>query len=56
MSVAKALKINTRDNCAVVLTDVKKGEPVEVCTDAGVIRLDAGCAIASGHKKEKHAA
>ena len=49
-SVAKALKINARDNCAVLLTDVKKGEPVEVRTDAGVSRLDARCAITSGHK------
>lgn len=49
-SVAKALKIDTRDNCAVLLTDVKEGEPVEVRTDAGVSRLDARCAIASGHK------
>ncbi|OHE22342.1 MAG: altronate dehydratase [Syntrophus sp. GWC2_56_31] len=48
--MAKALKINTRDNCAVLLTDVKGGEPVEVRTDAGVSRLDARCAIASGHK------
>jgi altronate dehydratase small subunit len=48
--MAKALKINARDNCAVLLTDVKKGGPVEVHTDAGVSRLQARCAIASGHK------
>jgi hypothetical protein len=48
--VTKALKINARDNCAVLLADVKKGEPVEVHADAGVSRLDARCAIASGHK------
>lgn len=48
--VAKALKINPRDNCAVLLTDVQKGAPVEVHTDAGVCRLDARCAIPSGHK------
>jgi altronate dehydratase small subunit len=48
--MAKALKIDTRDNCAVLLADVKKGESVEVRTDAGVISLSARCDIASGHK------
>lgn len=48
--MTKALKINPRDNCAVLLTDVKKGEPVEVRTEAGINRLDSRCAIASGHK------
>lgn len=48
--MAKALKINPRDNCAVLLTDVKKGDPVEVRTDEGVSRIDARCAIALGHK------
>jgi len=25
--MARGLKVNARDNCAVLLTDVKKGEP-----------------------------
>jgi hypothetical protein len=48
--MAKALKIDARDNCAVLLADVGKGEPVEVRTDAGIISLSARCAIAFGHK------
>lgn len=48
--VAKALKINSRDNCAVLLTDAKEGEPVEVRTDTEVSCLEARCAIPSGHK------
>lgn len=48
--MAKALKINPLDNCAVVLTDTKAGEQVEVRTDAGTIRLDARQDIALGHK------
>lgn len=47
---ARAIKINVRDNCAVLLTDVKQGEPVEVRTDAGICSVDARSAIASGHK------
>jgi hypothetical protein len=47
---ARAIKINAHDNCAVLLTDVKKGEPVEVRADEGTMCLDARCAIASGHK------
>jgi len=48
--MAKALKIDARDNCAVLLADVRKGEPVEVRADAGVISLNARCDIAFGHK------
>ena len=48
--MAKALKINARDNCAVLLADVKKGETVEVRSEAGVLSLNARCAIAFGHK------
>jgi altronate dehydratase small subunit len=48
--MAKALKIDCRDNCAVLLADVRQGETVEVRTDAGVISLSARCDIASGHK------
>ena len=48
--MAKALKIDARDNCAVLLADVGKGEPVEVRTDTGLISLSARCAIAFGHK------
>ena len=48
--MAKALKIDARDNCAVLLADVRKGEPVEVRTDAGLVSLSARCAIAFGHK------
>ncbi len=48
--MAKALKIDARDNCAVVLADVAKDEAVEVRTDTGVIALNARCAIAFGHK------
>ena len=39
--MAKALKINARDNCAVLLADVKKGETVEVRSEAGVLALNA---------------
>jgi altronate dehydratase small subunit len=48
--MAKALKINARDNCAVLLADVKKGETVEVRSETGVLNLNARCAIALGHK------
>ena len=48
--MAKALKIDARDNCAVLLADVKKGEAVEVRTDTGVLLLSAGSTIAFGHK------
>ena len=46
----KALKINPRDNVAVLLTDAKAGEAVEVITDSGVLHLDARDDIAFGHK------
>ena len=48
--MAKALKINARDNCAVLLADVKKGETVEVRSETGVLSLNARCAIVLGHK------
>ncbi|MHB8859994.1 MAG: UxaA family hydrolase [Thermoleophilia bacterium] len=48
--MVQALKINDRDNCAVVLADVKKGEKVEVRTATGIATLTARCDIASGHK------
>jgi hypothetical protein len=49
--VAKALKINPRDNVAVVLADVHPGEEVVVTTDDGkAIRLEARQTIAFGHK------
>jgi altronate dehydratase small subunit len=48
--MAKALKINPRDNVAVVLADVRPGEEIVVTTDAEVIRLAARQAIAFGHK------
>jgi len=48
--MAKALKINPRDNCAVLLADVNRGEAVEVRSETEVLRLNARCAIASGHK------
>ncbi len=46
----KALKIDGRDNCAVLLADVRRGEPVEVRTDTGMVSLSARCDIAFGHK------
>ncbi|MHB9099157.1 MAG: UxaA family hydrolase [Syntrophales bacterium] len=48
--MVQALKINDRDNCAVVLVDVRKGETVEVRTATGISTLAARCDIASGHK------
>ena len=48
--MAKALKINPRDNVAVVLADVRPGEEIVVTTDEGVVRLEARQAIAFGHK------
>ncbi len=50
MTMAKALKINARDNCAVLLADARQGERVEVRTDTGVLPLEARGAIALGHK------
>lgn len=48
--MAKALKINPRDNVAVVLADVRPGEEIVVTTDEKVVRLEARQAIAFGHK------
>jgi altronate dehydratase small subunit len=48
--VAKALKINPRDNVAVVLADIRPGEEIVVTTDGEVVRLAARQAIAFGHK------
>jgi len=48
--MAKALKINPRDNVAVVLADVSPGEEIVVTTDDTVVRIEARQAIASGHK------
>jgi len=48
--MAKALRINPRDNVAVVLADVRPGEEVVVTTDGEVVRLEARQAIAFGHK------
>jgi len=48
--VVKALRINIRDNCAVLLADVKRGETVEVQTLTGTVCLAARQDIAVGHK------
>ena len=48
--MAKALKINPRDNVAVVLADARPGEEIVVTTDGEVVRLEARQAIAFGHK------
>jgi altronate dehydratase small subunit len=48
--VIRALKINDRDNCAVLLADARKGDTVEVRTGTDVSSLAARCDIASGHK------
>ncbi len=48
--MVKALRINDRDNCAVLLADVKKGETVEVRTLTGTVHLDARQDIMMGHK------
>jgi altronate dehydratase small subunit len=50
MEMAKALKINPADNVAVVLADVKPGDPISVTTDGEAVRLEARQAIAFGHK------
>lgn len=39
--MVRALKINDRDNCAVLLADVRNGETVEVRTEAGISSLTA---------------
>ena len=48
--MVKALRINIRDNCAVLLADVKRGETVEVQTLTGTVCLAARQDIAVGHK------
>ena len=48
--MAKALKINSADNVAVVLADVKPGDPITVTTDGEALCLDARQDIAFGHK------
>ncbi|MCE5283916.1 MAG: UxaA family hydrolase [Deltaproteobacteria bacterium] len=48
--MAKALKINPRDNCAVLLADAKAGETVEVRTETGPLSIVARETIAMGHK------
>ena len=48
--MAKALKINPRDNVAIVLADVRPGEEIVVTTDGEAVRLEARQAIAFGHK------
>ncbi len=48
--MAKALKIDPRDNVAVVLSDVGAGEEVVVKADGMIIRLQARQAIVFGHK------
>lgn len=48
--MVQALKINDRDNCAVLLADCRKGETVEVRTATGVSSVVARGDIASGHK------
>lgn len=48
--MAKALKINPRDNVAVVLADVRPGDEVVVTTAGEAVRLEARQAIAFGHK------
>ncbi|MCL4514691.1 MAG: UxaA family hydrolase [Firmicutes bacterium] len=46
----RALKINPRDNVAVVLNDVQSGEEVVVNGEEETIRLTAREEIAFGHK------
>ena len=48
--MAKALKINPRDNVAVVLEDIHSGETVNVMTDTDIVHLRARQDIAFGHK------
>lgn len=45
-----ALRIDPRDNVAVVLTEVKKGEDVLVNTEAAAVHLTAQSDIPFGHK------
>ena len=48
--MAKALKINTRDNVAVLLERIRSGEAVDVMTGEGVMQMAARQEIAFGHK------
>ncbi len=48
--MAKALKINPRDNVAVLLGEIRSGETADVATGAEVIRIRARQEIAFGHK------
>jgi hypothetical protein len=48
--VAKALKINTRDNVAVLLEGIRSGETADVMTGEGVMHMEARQEIAFGHK------
>ena len=48
--MVKALKINIRDNVAVLLGDAKAGETIEVTTDQEELHLRARQEIAFGHK------
>ena len=48
--MAKALRINDRDNVAVLLCDAAAREEVEVGTGPAVVRLPARQTIAFGHK------
>lgn len=48
--MTKALKINPRDNVAVVLSEVKAGGTVEINSEPGIIRIVANEDIGFGHK------
>jgi altronate dehydratase small subunit len=48
--VPKALKINSRDNVAVLLAAAQKGDRVEVLPDAVRESLAARCDVPFGHK------
>ncbi len=48
--MVRALRINNRDNCAVLLADVREGETVEVRTLAETVHIIVRQDIAMGHK------
>lgn len=48
--MAKALKINPRDNVAVLLEEIGTGVTVDVATGAEPLRIQARQPIAFGHK------
>ncbi|MEI7670515.1 MAG: UxaA family hydrolase [Syntrophales bacterium] len=48
--MAKALKINPRDNVAVLLGEIQPGETVDVQTGSEVAHVQARQQIAFGHK------